>query len=149
MEGKALSNAPISTKEVNKEIRSTFKRRSMTFYSSNRETQSNDEYECDATFKQQLNEVVEVLEEVFNNDANTQLKCCATKYWTMCRDNECEKCQGWKAKHCDAIASEQRCKIDHCQWHKKSWEQSTLLRQDATLRIELSKYENSRIKRTH
>ena len=51
----------------------------MIFYSSNRETRSNDEYECDATFKQQLNEVVEVLEEALSNDANTQSKRCATK----------------------------------------------------------------------
>ena len=41
----------------------------MTLYSSNRKTQSNNEYECNATFKQQLSEIVEVLEAILSNDA--------------------------------------------------------------------------------
>ena len=118
---KASNNALVNTKKINKEIRSTFKKKLMTPYSSNRETRSNDEYECDTTFEQQLNKVVETLEEVLSNDANTQSKCCTTKCWTMCHDNECEKCRNWKAKHCEAIANEQQCKINHCQWHKRSW----------------------------
>ena len=43
----------------------------------------------------------------------------------------------------------QQCEIDHCQWHKKNWKQFILRRQDATLRIELLKCENSKNKKTH
>ena len=42
----------------------------MIFYSSNQETQSNNDYEHNATFEQQLNEVVETLEITLSNDAN-------------------------------------------------------------------------------
>ena len=76
---KTLNNAFVNTKKINKEIRSTFKKRSMTFYLSDRETQSNNEYECDATFEQQLNEIIEVLEVALSNDANIQQGRCATK----------------------------------------------------------------------
>ena len=49
---KTLNNAFINTKKINKKIRLIFKRKSMTFYSNHRETQLNNEYECDMTFKQ-------------------------------------------------------------------------------------------------
>ena len=68
----ALNNAFVNTKKINKEIRSIFKKRSMIFYSNNRKTQSNNEYECDATFEQQLSEIVETLEVTLSNDANLQ-----------------------------------------------------------------------------
>ena len=107
LEEKTLSNALVNMEEVNKRIRSIFKKRSMTFYSNNRETQSNNEYECITIFEQQLNEVVEALEVVLSNDANIQSKRCTTKCWTMCHDDKCVKCQSWKTKHCEKITKEQ------------------------------------------
>ena len=94
----------------------------MIFYSNNRKTRSNDEYENDAIFKQQLNEIVKIFKMILNNDVNTQSKRYATKCWMMCHDNEYVKCQNWKTKHCKAIARKQQCKIDHYQWHEENWE---------------------------
>ena len=76
---KTLNNAFVNTKEINKRIRSIFKKKLMIFYSSNRKTQSNNEYECIAIFEQQLNEIVEALEVTLSNDANIQSRRCTTK----------------------------------------------------------------------
>ena len=51
----------------------------MTFYLSHRETQSNNEYECNTTFEQQLIKIVEIFEATLSNDATIQQKCCITK----------------------------------------------------------------------
>ena len=77
---RVLSNALVSTKEVNEKIRSTFKKKSMTLYLSHKKTQSNNEYECDVTFKRQLNEIVKIFEKTLSNDAIIQQKCCTIKY---------------------------------------------------------------------
>ena len=76
---KASNNASINTKEINKRIQLIFKKKSMISYLNHKETQLNNEYECNMTFERQLNEIVKALEKALSNDAIIQQRCCTTK----------------------------------------------------------------------
>ena len=133
------SNALVNTKEVNKEIKSTFKKRFMTFYSKSKSYSSD---ECDKEIEQRMQEINDTLEAMTSNDATKERKRqswveeeegkqCTTSCWSLCMNLYCQQCESFKRTHIDCVDKHEKCVIDHCLYHDKNYNQSRLRRENA------------------